>query len=106
MMDLGMTSLPSRKSGGPPVGPLSLPAVAGPRSLDRSILVGADDLAAGAGAQAIPRRQVDRVLDEPDRPVGHRSVGAAGVIAPERQVGPREVIYSGGAVGRRAAIGP
>ena len=41
---------------------------------DESILVGADDLAAVAGAEAPPNVPGDRALDETDAAVGHRGV--------------------------------
>src|SRR5262249_51769597 len=46
-----------------------------------SIRVGADDLAAGTGAEAPPDVQCDRILDEPDRAVTHHHVHPSGVGA-------------------------
>ena len=49
--------------------------------------VGGDHLAAGDRAQGAPGNAVDAVLDEPDRPVAHQAVDAAGVIAVGREGG-------------------
>src|SRR5262245_21666150 len=46
-----------------------------------SVRVGAEDLAAGAGAEAPPDGQGDRILDEPDRAVTHHHVQSAGMGA-------------------------
>src|SRR4051812_36790547 len=48
-----------------------------------SVLVGANDFAAGAGAQGPIRVTVDGVLDELDRAIGESEVGAAGMQAAE-----------------------
>ena len=48
---------------------------------DRSVGVAADHLAAAAGPEGPPGREVHRVLDESDGAVGHRHVDAAGVEA-------------------------
>ena len=69
----------------------------------RSIRICADDLSTGAGADGIPGREIDRVLAKPDRPICHRRVGAARVIAPGGQVGARKVVERG-RVGSRSAI--
>src|SRR5262245_24597929 len=58
---------------------------------DRSVGVGADGLAAGAGADLSPDVQGDGVLDEPDRAVGEGDVDAAGVVAAGRGVALVEV---------------
>ena len=52
----------------------------------RSILVGADDLAAGPRHQGAIGRHVDAILDEPHRAVGHREIAAAGVEASEPEL--------------------
>src|SRR5262249_10508969 len=46
-----------------------------------SVAVGADDLAAGTGAEGHVGGHADRVLDEADAAVAHQEVGAAGVGA-------------------------
>src|SRR5262245_4046705 len=48
-----------------------------------SVRVGGDDLALRAGAERIVGSRVDRLLEEPDRPVPEGEVGAAGVVALE-----------------------
>ncbi len=52
---------------------------AGRRAGRGSELIGADDLAAVAGAEVPPGHAVDRALDEADAAVAHRDVDAAGV---------------------------
>ena len=46
-----------------------------------SIAVGADHLAAGAGAERLVGQHVDRILDEPDAPVAEGEIAPAGMIA-------------------------
>src|SRR5262249_8656582 len=47
------------------------------------VLIGADDFAAGSGPQGAVGADVDTVLDEPHRAVGHGEVGPAGVETAE-----------------------
>src|SRR5262249_693279 len=51
-----------------------------------SVGVRAEDLVAGAGPQALPDRDVDLVLDEPDAAVAEQRVDAAGMLAAGRDV--------------------
>ena len=49
-----------------------------------SVRIGRDDFAAGAARQRIPDRDRDRILDEPDGPVGQADVDASRMAAPRR----------------------
>src|SRR4051812_11712778 len=49
----------------------------------RSELVGTDDFAPGAGGEGAEDLGVDRLLEEPHRPVAEHKVAPAGVQAPE-----------------------
>src|SRR5262245_5816049 len=50
------------------------------RPRDRSVLIGADDLAAGLGGDGPPGRQRDGILDELDGAVEEADVHAARVV--------------------------
>src|SRR5262245_45922104 len=56
----------------------------------KSIGVGTDDLSVALGPHGPPRLHVDAVLNEPGAAVGHRHVGAAGVVA--RDIGVLAVV--------------
>src|SRR5205823_1375604 len=88
------------RSPGPPKGPGSAGDVAEDRPSrswrpgagwaarpPRSIRVGADDLAAFPAAEGAEGVQVDRLLEEVDRPVGEEEVAAAGMLALEVRIG-------------------
>src|SRR3954454_8054777 len=49
----------------------------------RSELVGSNDFTPGAGGEGAEDLGVDRLLDEPHRPVAEHEVASAGVQAPE-----------------------
>src|SRR5437773_2101327 len=51
------------------------------RAGSRSIAVGADDFAAGAGTQCHPGLKIDRVLDEPDAAIAQRHVHPSRMLA-------------------------
>ena len=75
-------------------------AASGPAAdaLDGSVGVGADHLAAVAGAQAPPDVPGDRALDEPDAAVGHRDVHPARVGTGGAELKPplgQSVAYAG-----------
>jgi hypothetical protein len=53
------------------------------RSPARSVLIGTNDLAAGAAADRAVHEHVDRLLDEVDGPIDEYKVAAAGVVALE-----------------------
>ena len=73
----------------------SLISVEIPR-LTHSVGVGADDLTAGSAAQGTVGDHVDAVLEETDRAVAEREVGAAGVQADESRGGRPEPAADGG----------
>src|SRR5258708_6535369 len=69
-----------------------------------SIAVGADDLAAVAGAEGPPGHPGDAVLDEPDAAVGHQDVRPARVVA-RHGIAERAVDPAAGAVEPAAPAG-
>src|SRR5438132_1531805 len=91
------------KTGTRPLEQVRSPAV---RSIGtRSVLIGADHLAAVDRAECPPRLQVDGVLDEPDRAITEGDVDAAGVPA-RRGRRAVDVLIPHGHVAAARAVGP